>query len=231
MNECYELDVLEETEDISEETESIEDSTVEEIDKNYIIYIEGMQYGSVTRKTKDYSEALSIYRDMKQKFNIFKCHIVLDKQIIYSDGTNTITNIYKKSIGEDYDIQSKFKQILDIIHEIDNMRKMYMNTNSDADKYLSAFTHIIEESNIEDLSNTEIREMFKGVEEKASLRRISKMQVDYIQNIHYNINSIRHNAYKCIESCKKLDYLNNTEKAKQNSKIKSEEYKRTLGLK
>ena len=107
---------------------------------------------------------------------------------------------------------------------------MYMHTNSDADKYLSAFTHIIEESNVEDLSNKEIREMFRGVEEKASLRRISKMQVDYIQNIMHNINSIRNNAHKCVESCKKLDYLNNTEKAKQNSKIKSEEYKRTLGL-
>ena len=224
MNECF--DILEETEDILE-IESLEN---EEIDKNYIIYIQGMQYGSVTRRTKDYSEALSIYRDMKSKFNIFKCHIVLDKQVIYKNGETVTTNIYSKSIGENYDIQAKFKEILKIIHEIDNMKKMYLNTNSDADKYLSAFTHIIEESNIEDLSDNEIREMFKGVEEKASLRRISKMQVDYIQNIHYNINSIRHNAYKCIESCRKLDYLNNTTKAKENSKVKSKEYKKTLGL-
>lgn len=202
----------------------------EEIEKYYCIYIEGMQYGSLTRKTKNYSEALEIYRDMKKKFNIFKCRIVLDKCCVYSNGKTITTNIYKKPIGENYDIQSKFQQILNIIDELDTMKRMYMNTNSDADKYLSAFTHIIEESNTEELSNMQIRSMFRGVEEKASLRRISKMQVDYIQNITHNINSIKSNASKCVESCKKLDYLNNTEKAKLNSRIKSEEYKRTLGI-
>lgn len=228
MKECFNLNDIDiKNQDMNYDNQS---DINQEVKKYYCIYIEGMQYGSVTRKTEDYSEALSIYREMKQKFNIFKCYIVLDKCVVYTNGAIITSNIYKKAIGQDYDIQSKFKQILDIISEIDGMKRMYMHTNSDADKYLSAFTHIIEESNVEDLSNKEIREMFRGVEEKASLRRISKMQVDYIQNIMHNINSIRNNAHKCVESCKKLDYLNNTEKAKQNSKIKSEEYKRTLGL-
>ena len=45
-----------------------------------------------------------------------------------------------------------------------------------------------------------------------------------------NIGSIKSNANKCLETCKRLNYLNNTEKAKQNSKAKSEEYRKILGL-
>ena len=39
-------------------------------DKFYSIYIEGMQYGNLIRKTDDFSKALDIYRDFKSKFNI-----------------------------------------------------------------------------------------------------------------------------------------------------------------
>ena len=75
-----------------------------------------------------------------------------------------------------------------------------------------------------------MRQIWRGVEEKGSLRRISKSQVDYIQNMTQNIGSIKSNANKCLETCKRLNYLNNTEKAKQNSKAKSEEYRKILGL-
>lgn len=222
MKKYYELEKIEETV-IVEEKDVI-------VNRFYTIYIEGMQYGSMTRKTDNYSEALRIYREMKNKFNIFKCYVVLDKHIEYVNGTKETSNVYRKAIGQKYDLQTRFKEIVGIIDEIDKMRKLYANTSSEADKYVSAFTHTIEETNTEDLSDSQMREMLRGVEEKAALRRISKVQIDYIQNITQNIGSIRSNANKCIDTCKKLEYLNNTDKAKQNSKAKSEEYKKILGL-
>lgn len=222
MKKYYELEQID-LEKSEEDKETI-------VEKHYSIYIEGMQYGTICRKTHDYSEALRIYREMKNKFNVFKCYVVLDRYTVYKNGVTSVKNVYRKAIGQKYDLQTRFNQILEIINDIDRMKRMYTNTHSEADKYLSAFTHIIEESNTEDLTDEEIRAMLRGVEETAALRRISKVQMDYIQNITQNLGSIRSNTNKCIETCKKLEYLNNTDKAKQNSKAKSEEYRRVLGL-
>lgn len=198
--------------------------------KFYSIYIEGMQYGNLIRKTDDFSKALDIYRDFKSKFNIFKCNVVLDKHLTYEDGTSAVVNIYKKTIGQECDLEYKFNQIIDIINEIDRLKRLYNQISADADRYISAFTHVVEEENIENISDETMRQIWRGVEEKGSLRRISKSQVDYIQNMTQNIGSIKSNANKCLETCKRLNYLNNTEKAKQNSKAKSEEYRKILGL-
>lgn len=229
MKKYYEIESVE-NEIIAKDNAIITEETDTIVKKTYYIYIEGMQYGSMTRKTDNYSEALKLYREMKTKFNIFKCNVVLDKHVEYTDGVIDITTVYKKAIGQKYDLQSRFKEILEIANEIDKMKRMYIATSTDADKYVSAFTHTIEEMNTEEISDSQMREMFRGVEEKSALRRISKVQIDYIQNIGQNISSIRSNANKCLETCKKLEYLNNTDKAKQNSKAKSEEYKKILGL-
>ena len=195
---------------------TIENQETKAVDtKFYSIYIEGMQYGNLIRRTNDFSQALDIYRDLKSKFNIFKCNVVLDKHLIFEDGTTAIVNIYKKTIGQDCDLEYKFKQIIDIIDEIDKLKRLYNQISTDADKNISDET---------------MRQIWRGVEEKGSLRRISKSQTDYIQNMTQNIGSIRSNANKCIETCKRLTYLNNTDKAKQNSKAKSEEYRKILGL-
>lgn len=210
---------------------TIENQETKAIDnKFYSIYIEGMQYGNLIRRTNNFSQALDIYRDLKSKFNIFKCNVVLDKHLIFEDGTTTIVNIYKKTIGQDCDLEYKFKQIIDIIDDIDKLKRLYNQISTDADRYISAFTHVVEEENTENISDETMREIWRGVEEKGSLRRISKSQTDYIQNMTQNIGSIRSNANKCIETCKRLTYLNNTDKAKQNSKAKSEEYRKILGL-
>lgn len=198
--------------------------------KFYSIYIQGIPYGTLKRKTNNFYEALEIYRTLKEKFNIFKCDVILDKHTILEDGTVIVTNVHKKTIGQHCDLENKFKQILAILDDIDNMRKLYNQISTDADRYISAFTHVVEEENTEDIPNEVMREIWRGVEEKSSLRRISKSQTDYIQNMTQNIGSIKSNTNKCLETCKRLNYLNKTEKAKQNSKAKSEEYRKILGL-
>lgn len=209
----------------------IEGKEVKEIkSKHYEIYIEGMQYGSLIRKTTDYSKALELYRELKHKFKIFKCVVVFSKKLVFTDGTEYSKVVHKKAVGQDYDLQHKFNQVIDIMNEIDSMKRLYQNITTESDRYVSAFTHVMEEENTEELSDEELRQIVRGVEEKGALRRIAKVQTDYIQNMTNNIGSIRSNANKCVETCKKLNYLNNTEKAKQNSKAKSEEYRKILDL-
>ena len=70
---------------------TIENQETKAIDnKFYSIYIEGMQYGNLIRRTNNFSQALEIYRDLKSKFNInlsifyfvvffFKIHFVYFK--------------------------------------------------------------------------------------------------------------------------------------------------------
>lgn len=209
----------------------IEGKDVKEIkSKHYEIYIDGMNYGSLVRKTDDFNKARQIYRELKDKFNIFKCTVIFDKKYIFTDGTEYSKNMHKKEIGQDFDLQFKFNQVIKMMDEIDTMKRMYQNMQTESDKYVSAFTHVMEEENTEELSNEELRQIVRGVEEKGALRRIAKAQTDYIHNLTNNIGSIRANANKCVDTCKKLTYLNNTDKAKQNSKAKSEEYRKILNL-
>src|SRR5699024_10908426 len=108
----------------------------------------------------NFSQALDIYRDLKSKFNIFKCNVVLDKNLIFEDGTTTIINIYKKTIGQDCDLEYKFKQIIDIIDDIDKLKRLYNQISTDADRYISAFTHVVEEENTENISDETMREIW-----------------------------------------------------------------------
>lgn len=209
----------------------IEGKQVKEIkSKYYEIYIDGMNYGNLVRKTEDFNKARQIYKELKEEFNIFRCTVIFDKKYVFTDGTHYSKNMHKKEIGQDFDLQLKFNQVIKLMDEIDSMKKMYQSLQTEADKYVSAFTHVIEEENSEELSDEELRQIVRSVEEKVALRRISKAQTDYIHNITNNIGSVRSNANKCIETCKKLTYLSNTEKAKQNSKAKSEEYRKILNL-
>lgn len=203
-------------------------------EKYYTIAIKGMHYGTLVRKTKDYSEALKIFRELKQAFYLFNCNIVLSKHVIekLEDGEEQelTTVIYNSPIGNNFNIKLQLENILTIIDSLDNMKKIYTNTYSESDKYVSAVRHVLEETNTEDLSDETIREIIRGMEEKGALRRISKKQLDYINALVQNLSSIRSNVNKAIETCKKMDYHNNTEKAKQNSEAKSHEYREILGL-
>lgn len=216
--------------------EKIEQKVIkkEKPEKYYTIAIKGMHYGSLVRKTEEYAEALKIYRGLKKAFYLFNCNIVLSKHIIEKteEGKEQeiTTVIYNSPIGNDFNIKLQLENILAIIDSLDNMKKIYTNTYSESDKYVSAVRHVLEETNTENLSDETIREIIRGMEEKGALRRISKKQLDYINALVQNVSSIRSNVNKALETCKKMDYHNNTEKAKQNSEAKSHEYREILGL-
>lgn len=203
-------------------------------ERYYTIAIKGMHYGTLIRKANEYKEALKIYHELKQAFYLFNCNVVLSKHVIEIDENGVehelTTIISNPCIGNDFNIKLQLENILAILDSLDNMKKIYTNTYSESDKYVSAVRHVLEETNTEDLSNETIRQIIRGMEEKGALRRISKKQLDYINALVQNVSSIRSNVNKALETCKKMDYHNSTEKAKQNSEAKSHEYRDILGL-
>lgn len=197
--------------------------------KYYSVHIEGLPYGSLIRETEDYSEALNLYRQIKKIFNFYYCEIVLQKHITIGDEIKT-TDIYRKQIGEEFAIDKHLHDIINSLDKLDKMRKLYTNTNSDCDKFLSAFSHSLEHINAERLSEDQMRELFRNVEEKGALRRISKSQMDHLMNLQNNINSIRSNANKALDTYKKTEFNRRTQKAVKNKAAKDNEYLSTIGL-
>lgn len=202
----------------------------EEEKKYYSVHIEGLPYGSLIRETEDYSEALMLYRDIKKKFDFFKCRIVLQKHIIGKDNEEEVATIYSKVVGDDYEITKHLNDILEILNKLDRMKRMYLSTNSECDKYISAFNHSLENINAERLSEDQMRDLFRNVEEKGALRRISKSQVEHLTNLNSNLAQIRANVNKALESYKKIEYNRTTQKAIENRTAKDKEYLSTIGL-
>lgn len=202
----------------------------EEEKKYYSVHIEGLPYGSLIRETEDYSEALMLYRDIKKKFDFFKCRIVLQKHIISKDNEEEVVTVYSKVVGDDYEITKHLNDILEILNKLDRMKRMYLSTNSECDKYISAFNHSLENINAERLSENQMRDLFRNVEEKGALRRISKSQVEHLTNLNSNLAQIRANVNKALESYKKIEYNRTTQKAIENRTAKDKEYLSTIGL-
>lgn len=197
--------------------------------KYYSVHIEGMPYGSLIRETEDYSEALNLYRQIKRIFNIYECEIVLQKHVTIGDKTE-VTVIYSKQIGKEFGIEKHLHDIINSLNKLDKMKKLYTSTNSDCDKFLSAFSHSLEHINAEKLSEEQMRELFRNVEEKGALRRISKSQMDHLMNLQTNLNSMRSNANKALDTYKKTEFNRRTQKAVENKVAKDNEYLSTIGL-
>ena len=167
-----------------------ENNKEEKEEKYYSIHIEGLPYGTLIRETQDYSEALDIYRQIKNNFSFYECKIMLQKHTIKKENDKEkeeISIIYTKNIGEDFGIEKHLNDILNSLEQLDKMRKMYTNTHSECDKYLSAFSHSLEKINAERLSEDQMRNIFRSIEEKGALRRIAKSQVDHLTNLQQNL--------------------------------------------
>lgn len=199
-------------------------------DKFYIIEVEGLPYGSITRKATDYSDALKIYREVKKTLNILKCEVKLNKYTVNEYDEIVCTTVHRKLIGQEYDIKHKLNQIKEILTEIDTMKKIYTSTHSESDKFLSAVYHTIETVNAEDLTEQEMRTIFRKMENKCTLRRASKDQIDYLQVLQPNLNQISANVNKALEVYKTKEYNSKTQKAKQNSENKTMQYRELIGL-
>lgn len=222
---------IEKERDLEIEKTDTEQNNIEQVEekKYYSIHIEGLPYGTLIRETDDYSEALNIYRQIKNSFNFYECKIVLQKHIVKGE-EEEIKNIYVKNIGEDFGIEKHLNDILNSLEQLDKMKKMYTTTHSECDKYLSAFSHSLEKINAERLSEDQMRNIFRSIEEKGALRRIAKSQVDHLTNLQHNLNSIRSNVNKALEIFKKTEYHRNTQKAIENRIAKDNEYLSIIGL-
>lgn len=199
-------------------------------EKYYTIRIEGLPYGSLIRETTNYSEALDMYREIKNEFNFFNCRVILEKHIIKENNCEETICIYSKKIGEDFEIEKHLNDIITTLDKLDKMKRMYLMTNSECDKYISAFQHSLEHINAEKLSETQMRSLFRNVEEKGALRRISKSQIDHLTTLSGNLSQIRSNVRKALEAYKKVEYNRNSQKAIENRMIKDKEYLTTIGL-
>lgn len=197
--------------------------------KYYSIHIEGLPYGSLVRETDNYSEALDIYRNIKSLFYFFDCKIVLQKHIVIDDCEQT-TDIFVKQVGEDFSIEKHLKNILNSLDQLDKMKKMYTSTHSECDKYFSAFNHSLENINAERLSETQMRNIFRNIEEKGALRRISKSQIEHLINLQGNLSSIRSNTNKALDNYKKTEHNRKSQKAIENRILKDQEYLSKIGL-
>lgn len=197
--------------------------------KYYSIHIEGLPCGNLKRETEVYSEALDIYRAIKESFYLYECKVILQKHIII-EGKETTTIIHVKQIGVDFGIKKHLQNILDSLDQLDKMKKLYTSTNSECDKYISAFNHSLETINAERLTEEQMRNLFRNIEEKGAIRRISKSQLDYLLNLQNNLGSIRANTNKALETFKKMEYNRNTQKAIENRTAKDKEYLTTIGL-
>ena len=197
--------------------------------KYYSVYIEGLPCGNLKRETEVYSDALNIYEAIKQSFYLYECKVILQKHVVLG-GEETVTIIYAKQIGEDFGIQKHLQNIIHSLDQLDKMRKLYTSTNSECDKYISAFNHSLESINAERLTEDQMRNLFRNIEEKGAIRRISKSQLDYLMNLQNNLSSIRSNTNKALETYKKIEYNRNTQKAIENKTAKDKEYLATIGL-
>ena len=199
--------------------------------KIYIIEVNGLSYGKIIRKTENYTEALKLYREIKDILKISQCEVKLSKAIIENEKDVISSSIiHKKIIGSEYNLENKLLELKNIIDEIMTMKKMYTVSHSESDKFLSAVYHIIEHSNSEELTEKEMRYIFRNMENKCAIRRASKDQIDYITLIEPNLNQILRNTNKAIELYKNKEYNSNTEKAKKKSEEKLIEYKEILQL-
>lgn len=197
--------------------------------KYYSVHIEGLPCGNLKRETEVYSDALNIYEAIKQSFYLYECKVILQKHVVLG-GEETVTIIYAKQIGEDFGIQKHLQNIIHSLDQLDKMRKLYTSTNSECDKYISAFNHSLESINAERLTEDQMRNLFRNIEEKGAIRRISKSQLDYLMNLQNNLSSIRSNTNKALETYKKIEYNRNTQKAIENKTAKDKEYLATIGL-
>lgn len=199
-------------------------------EKFYNVEVEGLPYGSITRKAIDYSDALQLYREVKNTLKILRCEVKLNKYIVDENDVITCTTVHKKTVGQEYDIKNKLNQIKTVLSEIEAMKKLYTSTHSESDKFLSAVYHTIETVNAEDLTEQEMRNIFRKMESKCTLRRASKDQIDYLQVLQPNLNQISANVNKALETYKLKEYNSKTQKAKQNAENKAMEYKELIGL-
>lgn len=211
------------------EKESEKEINEQKEKKYYSIHIEGLPYGSLIRETDNYSEALDIYRNIKSLFYFFECKIILQKHII-KDNKEEVKDVFIKQVGEDFSIEKHLKNILNSLDQLDKMKRTYTSTNSECDKYISAFNHSLENINAERLTESQMRNIFRNVEEKGALRRISKSQIEHLINLQSNLNSIRSNTNKALDIYKKTEHNRKSQKAIENRILKDKEYLAKIGL-
>lgn len=198
--------------------------------KFYIVEVKGLSFGKITRKTDNYSEALKLYKEIKNMLKICQCEIELTKVIVQNDNTMSSSSIYKKSIGNEYCIENKLLELRNIVEEIKEMKKMYNIYRSESDKFLSAVYHVIEHSNSEELTESEMKYIFRSMENKCTIRRASKKQIEYISSIEANLKEILININKALELYYNKTQNANSDKAKKKSEEKLIEYKEILKL-
>lgn len=211
------------------EKEKDEIESVSEVKKYYSVHIEGLPYGSLIRETDSYSEAVNIYRNIKNMFYFFNCQVILQKHVV-TDGKEEVKDIFVKQVGDNFNIEKHLMNILNSLDQLDKMRKTYTSTNSECDKYISAFNHSLENINAERLTESQMRNIFRNVEEKGALRRISKSQIEHLINLQSNLNSIRSNTNKALDIYKKTEHNRKSQKAIENRILKDKEYLAKIGL-
>lgn len=211
------------------EKEKDEIESVSEVKKYYSVHIEGLPYGSLIRETDSYSEAVNIYRNIKNMFYFFNCQVILQKHVV-TDGKEEVKDIFVKQVGDNFNIEKHLMNILNSLDQLDKMRKTYTSTNSECDKYISAFNHSLENINAERLTESQMRNIFRNVEEKGALRRISKSQIEHLMNLQSNLSSIRSNTNKALDIYKKTEYNRKSQKAIENRILKDKEYLSKIGL-
>lgn len=197
--------------------------------KYYSVHVEGLPYGTLIRESEKFSEAYNIYREIKNNFYFYECKVILQRHIKIGN-EEKISVVYAKNIGKDFGIERHLKNILNSLDQLDKMKRLYTSTNSECDKYISAFSHSLEKINAERLNEEQMRNIFRNVEEKGALRRIAKSQIEHLTNLQNNLSSIRSNANKALENYKKTEYNRNSQKAIENRVIKDNEYLATIGL-
>lgn len=199
-------------------------------DKYFEIKIEGLKYGKVQKKLKDtdYKTAVKEYKNTQKKFNKVQCDVVLNEIKVEKDGKKKRKVQYKNTLGKNFSLELKFKELLKIIEEIKEIKKYHKEKSQEGTHDFNDIRHAIEIGAAEFLSPEQCKDVFMNISDKAAIRRASKLEMEKLKTCNTAISIIETQINKSLLDCHKIESSALSPKAKENAKIADEKYVQTL---
>lgn len=196
---------------------------------HYEIKIEGLKYGKIRKEFEaEYKQALTAYNDIQKTFKNVPCEIILNRINIKDTGKKERKLEYKNYLGKDYVVENKLNDLLKVLSDIKDLKLYHANKMAEGNDDFLKIRHAIELGAANELSPEDCKTVFNNLNDKAAIRRSSKLEYQKLKACTDALNVIATQITKCLNECMKIDKNMSTEKAKFNAELADEEYIKTL---
>lgn len=166
-------------------------------EKYFLIKVDGIGWGNFERKIYDFKEALKEYENIKANLVNVPCTVTLTSIKIEDD--NIIEKeIHKKALSQELDILNILKDMQECIIRFRKACTIHTR-NRNIDKDINNIYHGLELIKLSETSGEERDKILYNLEEKLTIRRSGKNQVNRAKKVTKQINNINKTLGEAIK--------------------------------